>query len=133
LHTTPDRTTTLNPISLLSLPVILAIRYLAFIVLGLYSGVWRFAGAREAAAITTAVVVSEPIAVGIIWFSFRPFGDFPASIYIVDALLCVALIGASRFGERALFHAMGTLRDRDVRRRTLIIGAGRRGRRRLRE
>jgi UDP-GlcNAc:undecaprenyl-phosphate/decaprenyl-phosphate GlcNAc-1-phosphate transferase len=133
LFTTADGTTNQKHIFLVSLPVILAARYLAFIGLGLYSGVWRFAGAREAAAITTAVVVSEPIAVGIIWFSFGPFGDFPASIYIVDALLCVALIGASRFGERALFHAMGTLRDRDVRRRTLIIGAGRSGRSLLRE
>ena len=133
LFTTADGTTNQKHIFLVSLPVILAIRCLGFIVLGLYSGVWRFAGAREAAAITTAVVVSEPIAVGIIWFSFRPFGDFPASIYIVDALLCIALIGASRFGERALFHAMGTLRDRDVRRRTLIIGAGRSGRSLLRE
>jgi len=133
LFTTADGTTNQKHIFLVSLPVILAVRYLAFIVLGLYNGVWRFAGAREAAAITTAVVVSEPIAVGIIWLSFGPFGDFPASIYIVDALLCVALIGASRFGERALFHAMGTLRDRDERRRTLIIGAGRSGRSLLRE
>jgi UDP-GlcNAc:undecaprenyl-phosphate GlcNAc-1-phosphate transferase len=133
LFTTADGTTNQKHIFLVSLPVILAIRYLAFIVLGLYSGVWRFAGAREAAAITTAVVVSEPIAVGIIWFSFGPFGDFPAGIYIIDALLCVALIGASRFGERALFHAMGTLRGRDERRRTLIIGAGRSGRSLLRE
>jgi FlaA1/EpsC-like NDP-sugar epimerase len=133
LFTTADGTTNQKHIFLVSLPVILAVRYLAFIALGLYNGVWRFAGAREAAAITTAVVVSEPIAVGIIWLSFGPFGDFPASIYIVDALLCVALIGASRFGERALFHAMGTLRDRDERRRTLIIGAGRSGRTLLRE
>jgi UDP-GlcNAc:undecaprenyl-phosphate/decaprenyl-phosphate GlcNAc-1-phosphate transferase len=133
LFTTADGTTNQKHIFLVSLPVVLAVRYLAFIVLGLYSGVWRFAGAREAAAITTAVVVSEPIAVGIIWFSFGPFGDFPASIYVVDALLCVALIGTSRFGERALFHAVGTLRGRDERRRTLIIGAGRSGRSLLRE
>jgi UDP-GlcNAc:undecaprenyl-phosphate/decaprenyl-phosphate GlcNAc-1-phosphate transferase len=133
LFTTADGTTNQKHIFLVSLPVILALRYLAFIGFGLYSGVWRFAGAREAAAIIFAVVVSEPIAVGIIWFSFGPFGDFPTSVYIVDALLCVALIGASRFGERALFHAMGTLRGRDERRRTLIIGAGRSGRSLLRE
>jgi UDP-GlcNAc:undecaprenyl-phosphate GlcNAc-1-phosphate transferase len=133
LFTTADGTANQKHIFLASLPVILAVRYVALIVFGLYSGVWRFAGAREGAAIATAVVVSEPIAVGIVWLSFGPFGDFPASIYIVDALLCVALIGASRFGERALFHAIGTLRDRDERRRTLIIGAGRSGRSLLRE
>jgi UDP-GlcNAc:undecaprenyl-phosphate GlcNAc-1-phosphate transferase len=133
LFTTGDGTTNQKHIFLVSLPVILAVRYLAFIAFGLYNGVWRFAGAREAAAITAAVIVSEPIAVGIIWLSFGPFGDFPASIYVVDALFCIALIGTSRFGERALFHALGTVRDRDLRRRTLIVGAGRSGRSLLRE
>src|SRR5581483_4173289 len=133
LFTTGDGTTNQKHIFLVSLPVILAIRFLAFIGFGLYSGVWRFAGAREAGAITAAVAISEPIAVGIIWVSFGPFGDFPASIYVVDALFCVAAIGASRFGERALFHAMRSLKDRDARRRTLIVGAGRSGRSLLRE
>jgi UDP-GlcNAc:undecaprenyl-phosphate GlcNAc-1-phosphate transferase len=133
LFTTGDGTTNQKHIFLVSLPVILAIRFLAFIGFGLYSGVWRFAGAREAGAITAAVAISEPIAVGIIWISFGPFGDFPASIYVVDALFCVAAIGASRFGERALFHAMASLKDRDARRRTLIVGAGRSGRSLLRE
>jgi FlaA1/EpsC-like NDP-sugar epimerase len=133
LFTTGDGTTNQKHIFLVSLPVILAVRYLAFIAFGLYSGVWRFAGAREAAAITGAVVISEPIAVAIIWLSFGPFGDFPASIYVVDAVFCVALIGASRFGERALYHALGSLKDRDARRRTLIVGAGRSGRSLLRE
>jgi FlaA1/EpsC-like NDP-sugar epimerase len=133
LFTTADGTTNQKHIFLVSLPVILAVRYLAFIVFGLYSGVWRFAGARDAVTIAAAVIVSEPIAVGIIYFSFGPFGDFPASIYIVDAMLCTALIGVSRFGERFLFRAMGTIRDRERRRRTLIVGAGRSGRGLLRE
>ena len=133
LFTTGDGTANQKHFFLVSLPVILAVRYLAFIVFGLYSGVWRFAGAREAAAVTSAVAISEPIAVGIIWISFGPFLDFPASIYVVDALFCIALTGASRFGERALFHAMGSLKDRDSRRRTLIVGAGRSGRSLLRE
>jgi UDP-GlcNAc:undecaprenyl-phosphate GlcNAc-1-phosphate transferase len=133
LFTTGDGTTNQKHIFLVSLPVILAFRYLALIGFGLYGSVWRFAGAREAAAITAAVVVSEPIAVGIIWLSFGPFADFPAGIYVVDALLCIALVGASRFGERGLYHAMRSLRDREERRRTLIVGAGRSGRSLLRE
>ncbi len=133
LFTTGDGTTNQKHIFLVSLPVILACRYIAFIAFGLYSGVWRFAGAREAAAITAAVVISGPIAVGIIWLSFGPLGDFPASIYVVDGLFCIGLIGASRFGERALFHALGAVKDREARRRTLIVGAGRSGRSLLRE
>ncbi|HZR91669.1 MAG TPA: hypothetical protein VFA44_04585 [Gaiellaceae bacterium] len=118
---------------LVSLPVILAARYAAFILFGLYSGVWRFAGAREAGAVAAAVVVSEPVAVGVVWLTERPFGDFPASVYVVDALVAIVTIGVSRFGERALFHALGELRARGERRRTLIVGAGRSGRSLLRE
>jgi UDP-GlcNAc:undecaprenyl-phosphate/decaprenyl-phosphate GlcNAc-1-phosphate transferase len=133
LFTTASGTSSQRHIFLVSLPVIVAMRYLAFLAFGLYSGVWRFAGAREAGAIVAAVLVSEPIAVAIIWLTSRPFGDFPASIYIVDALLAIALTGASRFGERALFHALGQVNSRGSRRRTLIIGAGRSGRSLLRE
>jgi FlaA1/EpsC-like NDP-sugar epimerase len=120
-------------IFLVSLPVIVAARYAAFIPAGLYAGVWRFAGAREAVAIAASVLVSEPVAVGIIVFTFGPLGDFPAGVYVVDALIAAGLVGASRFGERALYRALSTLRDRTARRRSLIIGAGRSGRSLLRE
>ncbi len=120
-------------IFVVSLPVILACRYLTFIPAGLYSGVWRFAGAHEGLAIVLAVIVSELLAVGIVWFSSGPFGDFPARIYAVDALICVVLVGGSRFAERALFRAHATFVDRQGRRRTLLVGAGRSGRSTLRE
>jgi FlaA1/EpsC-like NDP-sugar epimerase len=53
-------------------------------------------------------------------------------VFVLDAFLCMALVGASRFGERALFRARRTLADR-AGRRTLIVGAGRSGRSLLRE
>ena len=93
-------------IFLVSLPVILAARYLCFIPAGLYSGVWRFAGAREAprdhrrrrrlgAARRRDRLVLEP----------ARSATSPQRIYVVDALFGIVLIGASRFGERALFRA----------------------------
>jgi UDP-GlcNAc:undecaprenyl-phosphate GlcNAc-1-phosphate transferase len=113
------------------LPAVLVARYLAFIPLGLYQGVWRFAGSREAAAIVIGVALSELVAFGIV-VGTTPLGDFPARVFVVDALLGTVVIGASRFGERALFRARTTLKDRDGR-RTLIVGAGRSGRSLLRE
>jgi FlaA1/EpsC-like NDP-sugar epimerase len=59
-------------------------------------------------------------------------GDFPATVFLLDAFVCAALIGASRFGERALFRARTTLADR-AGRRTLVVGAGRSGRSLVRE
>src|SRR5262249_42882775 len=118
---------------LLSLPVILAARYALFIPLRLYAGVWRFAGARDAASVIAGVTLSEVVAVMIVWGTNGPFGDFPLSTYVVDALIATMFIGASRFGERALFRALSTLKERHARRRTLIVGAGRGGRSLLRE
>ena len=114
-----------------ALPAVLVTRYIAFILLGLYQGIWRFAGSREAASIVVGVAVSELAAVGIV-VATTPLGGFPVSVFVLDALLCMPVIGASRFGERALFRARSTLRERDAR-RTLIVGAGRSGRSLLRE
>jgi UDP-GlcNAc:undecaprenyl-phosphate GlcNAc-1-phosphate transferase len=114
-----------------ALPAVLVTRYLAFIPLGLYQGVWRFAGSREAAAIVVGVAVSELIAFGIV-VGTTPLGDFPARVFVVDALFCMVVIGASRFAERALFRARATLKKREGR-RTLIVGAGRSGRSLVRE
>lgn len=115
-----------------ALPLILVARYLTFIPLGLYQGIWRFAGARDAAAVVLGVVVSEAVAFGLVlWVTV--LGDFPARIFVIDALICTLLIGASRFGERALHRVLSTLKDRGGRRRTLIVGAGRSGRSLARE
>jgi UDP-GlcNAc:undecaprenyl-phosphate/decaprenyl-phosphate GlcNAc-1-phosphate transferase len=113
-----------------TLPVLLAARYLAFIPFGLYRGVWRYAGARDAAAVVAAVVASEFVAFGVL-AAMRDFGDFPRSVFVIDALICIVLVGASRFWERAFARGLSTFRT--TRRRTLIVGAGRGGRSLLRE
>jgi UDP-GlcNAc:undecaprenyl-phosphate/decaprenyl-phosphate GlcNAc-1-phosphate transferase len=113
-----------------ALPVLLVARYIAFIPFGLYRGVWRYAGARDAASVVGAVVVSEFVAFGVL-AATRDFGDFPRSIFVVDALICIVLVGASRFWERAAARGISTFtRDRH---RTVIVGAGRGGRSLLRE
>jgi UDP-GlcNAc:undecaprenyl-phosphate/decaprenyl-phosphate GlcNAc-1-phosphate transferase len=119
-------------IFLWSLAVVLAVRYAAFIPFGLYRGVWRYAGARDAAAIVGAVVVSEVVAY-LILDATQVWGAFPRSIFIIDALVCTLLVGASRFWERAFVRAVATLTGRSGRHRTLIVGAGRGGRSLLRE
>jgi UDP-GlcNAc:undecaprenyl-phosphate GlcNAc-1-phosphate transferase len=119
-------------IFLVSLAVLLAVRYLAFIPFGLYRGVWRYAGARDAASILAAVVVSEVVAY-LILDATQVWGPFPRSVFIIDALVCTLLVGASRFWERGFVRAVSSLMSRGDRQRTLIVGAGRGGRSLLRE
>ncbi len=118
-------------VAAVALPLILVARYVAYLLLGLYQGIWRFAGSREAASIVVGTVVSEAVAFGIVALT-TPFGGFPASVFVVDALICMVVIGASRFGERAWFRARATLTEREAR-RTLVVGAGRSGRSLVRE
>jgi UDP-GlcNAc:undecaprenyl-phosphate GlcNAc-1-phosphate transferase len=115
-----------------SIAVVVAARYLAFIPFGLYRGVWRYAGARDAASIVAAVVVSEVVAY-LVLDATQTWGPFPRSVFIIDALICTVLIGASRFWERAFVRGVSSLTGRAERHRTLIVGAGRGGRSLLRE
>jgi UDP-GlcNAc:undecaprenyl-phosphate GlcNAc-1-phosphate transferase len=116
----------------LSLPAILVARYVMFVLFGLYRGVWRYAGARDALSIFTAVVLSEGAAFLFIWATV-PWNYFPRGTYLIDVLLCSLLIGIARFWERGLAHAIRALVERGARERTLIVGAGRSGRSLLRE
>jgi UDP-GlcNAc:undecaprenyl-phosphate GlcNAc-1-phosphate transferase len=117
---------------IVTLPILLAARFLTFIPFGLYRSVWRYAGARDAALVLAAVVGSEALAYAVIDLT-RDFGDFPMSIFVIDALLCSLLVGAARFGERAFVGLVAGIAGRSHQRRVLIVGAGRSGRSLLRE
>jgi UDP-GlcNAc:undecaprenyl-phosphate GlcNAc-1-phosphate transferase len=118
-------------IATVTLPIVIAARYLCFVPFGLYRSIWRWASGREIAAIASAVALSEVLALGYIAVT-QNMGDFSRSFFIVDALLCTAAIGASRLAERTLVTGMQSYRSRTGR-RTLIVGAGRTGRSLMRE
>jgi FlaA1/EpsC-like NDP-sugar epimerase len=128
-----DATLTQRSTFVAALPVVLIARYIVFIPFGLYKGVWRYAGAHDAARIVGAVAISETIAYFFLAATRSTWFDFPRSIFIVDALVCTLLVGASRFWERGAMRGLASLRDRSQRQRTLIVGAGRAGRSLLRE
>ena len=113
-----------------TLPVLLAARYVFFVVLGLYRRVWRHATARDVVPIAVACAVSALLAFAIVALR-RPLGPFPAAeILTVDAILCTVLVGGSRLVLRLLPEARAL---RGPRRRVLVVGAGRAGRSLARE
>ena len=116
----------------LSLPALLVARYVFFIAFGLYRGVWRYAGARDAMAVLAACVLSEIVAFLFTWATV-PWNGFPRSVYLLDVLICSFLIGLSRFWERGLARGIASLVGHGEQRRVLIVGAGRSGRSLLRE
>ena len=111
----------------LTLPALLVARYIFFVLFGLYRGVWRYSGARDAAMIFLAVVGSEAATFLFIWATV-PWRGFPRGIFAIDVFVCSFFIAVARFWERALTYALRSLIDRRTQRRTLIVGAGRSGR-----
>ena len=108
-----------------ALPILLAARYVFFVALGVYRRVWRFATARDVVPIAVGCFGSA-IAASLILVALRPIGSFPAvEIFVVDAILCTLLVGASRLALRLLPETVG---GRGERKRVLVVGAGRAGR-----
>ena len=122
-------TFTQKAIFLSTLPVLLSVRYVLFVLFGIYRRVWRFASAHDLLAIVGAVGLSTPITIAIVR-AVRPLDEFPLEIFLVDALLCAVLVSGSRLAFRVLAETGGRGGDRT---RVLIVGAGRSGRALARE
>jgi UDP-GlcNAc:undecaprenyl-phosphate GlcNAc-1-phosphate transferase len=114
-----------------ALPVVLGMRYVVFVAFRIYRRVWRYATARDALAIAVAIGISEILALGVI-VATRPLGGFPARVFLVDAVVCTALVTSSRLVLR-LLPELGAARRRGARRRVVVVGAGRAGRSLVRE
>jgi UDP-GlcNAc:undecaprenyl-phosphate GlcNAc-1-phosphate transferase len=113
-----------------ALPILLAARYVFFVGLGVYRRVWRYATARDVVPIVIGCFGSA-LAAYVILVALRPIGSFPAvQIFVIDAVLCTVLVGASRLAIRLLPETIG---HRGDRRRVLVVGAGRAGRSLARE
>ncbi|MDP9285918.1 MAG: hypothetical protein M3P41_13345 [Actinomycetota bacterium] len=117
---------------LLTLPVLLLCRYVALLLLGMYAGVWRYAGSRDVLRAFVAIGSSSVAALGIVVLTQGALGDFSRSVFVIDFLVCSLAIVAARFAERAILRGLEIARHR-TNRRVLIVGAGRTGRSLLRE
>ena len=106
-----------------SLPILIAVRFVALMYFGLYRGLWRYAGVRDVARVGVAVMLSEVGAIAIITFAYR-FDGYSRSLFVIDAILCFLFIAGSRLAERGLGEWLHNLRDRRGVPRALIIGAG---------
>jgi UDP-GlcNAc:undecaprenyl-phosphate/decaprenyl-phosphate GlcNAc-1-phosphate transferase len=117
---------------LIALPMLLFCRYVVFVPLGLYAGVGRYAGSRDALRAAMAVCIGSVLAVGLLVLTQQPAGDFSRDVFVIDAFICTAAIIGARFAERAIGRAFELAHHREAR-KVLIVGAGKSGRSLLRE
>ena len=113
-----------------TLPIAMSIRLLSFWYFSLYRGTWRFASIDDLLNIVKSVSVSS-IFIVLCLYMINRFPDYPRSIFFIDWLVLIVLLGGSRFSIR-LFNEIKNLQDRGGK-RVIIVGAGEAGESILRE
>jgi FlaA1/EpsC-like NDP-sugar epimerase len=113
-----------------TLPLLLLARMAVFAWFHLYEGLWRYVSMRDILAILKAVTLSSLIFMAGV---LAVFGHgFPRSVFVLDWVLCLALVGGVRLAVRALRESSGRY-GRGQGKRAFIIGAGDAGEMLLRE
>lgn len=104
-----------------TLPWLVVIRALTFLVFRLYEGLWKYTGIYDLQALIGGIAVSSLLFLLAIKSPFGPDG-FPRSVIIIDALLLTMLLGGIRMIRRVLSELGGG--GSVSASRVLIYGAG---------
>lgn len=108
---------------LYAMPFVVAMQGVVFRMFGLYQGIWRFASLPDLQRLVRAigaVAVLGPVAVWLL----HGKGVVPRSVYVLDPILLLLLMGGGRFAYRAWreHREFGSLRAKG--KPVLILGAG---------
>lgn len=108
-----------------SLILIFGIKLPIFYLMGLYNGMWRYTGLRDLQNIIKAVLVSSATLVSVMLFANR-FRGFSRAVFIMDAIICLLFLCASRISIRWLLQNTSFRKQARPKRkkRLLLIGAG---------
>lgn len=107
-----------------TLPVVIAVQILLFLAGGVYRGIWRYVGVDDLVMIAKSVFIGAMVS-GVIVMALYGFHGPSRAVFILDALLLLLFVGASRLSFRllaALF--VGKRMASPDSRPVLIYGAG---------
>jgi UDP-GlcNAc:undecaprenyl-phosphate/decaprenyl-phosphate GlcNAc-1-phosphate transferase len=113
-----------------TLPVVVFVRLAAFLLMGVYRGIWRYTGLDDLLVFVKAVAAGSATSVLVILFRFR-FHGFSRTVFILDGVMMLMLLAGSRMAFR-FFRQVLPANGR-AGRRVLIFGAGDGGELLLRE
>ncbi|MFQ5850691.1 MAG: polysaccharide biosynthesis protein [Candidatus Binatia bacterium] len=115
---------------LVTLPLLLVVRTVVFAWFHLYQGVWRYVSMQDILAMLKAVTLSSLLFLAAVLLIFGH--GFPRSIFLLDWVFCLALVGGVRLALRAVRES----RQRYLQvpgRRALVVGGGDAGEMLIRE
>ena len=114
-----------------TLPVLVVVRLAAFLVFGVYRGIWRYTSMDDLMTFAKAVAAGSIVSMTIVLFKFR-FQGFSRAVFAIDALVMLLLLAGSRIAFRFFRQVIPAVSTENGR-RVLIYGAGDAGELLLRE
>jgi UDP-GlcNAc:undecaprenyl-phosphate/decaprenyl-phosphate GlcNAc-1-phosphate transferase len=105
-----------------SLPILIVLKLAAFLVVGVYRGLWRYSSIRDFVTFTKGVVLGSIISILGILLLYR-FQNFSRAVFIVDGMILLLAIVGSRMAFR-IFRQMIPAPISADGRKVLIYGAG---------
>jgi UDP-GlcNAc:undecaprenyl-phosphate GlcNAc-1-phosphate transferase len=114
-----------------TLPVLVFVKMCAFLVMGVYRGIWRYTSIDDLIVFGKAVLLSSVASLLAVLFAFR-FEGFSRTVFALDGILMFLFLAGSRMAFR-LFRQILPSGNGRTGRRVLIYGAGDGGELLLRE
>ncbi|HEX8410539.1 MAG TPA: glycosyl transferase [Thermoanaerobaculia bacterium] len=119
----PARSTSTDwQLFLKTLPAIVFAKLATFLAVGVYRGLWRYAGVSDVVNFAKAVTLSSMASMLLLVFAFR-FEGFSRTVFVLDGMLLFAFMAGSRFVFRFLRKVLPAPHARTAK-RALIYGAG---------
>ncbi|MGH9900933.1 MAG: hypothetical protein ACRD68_03735, partial [Pyrinomonadaceae bacterium] len=114
-----------------TVPVLVFVKMAAFLVAGVYRGIWRYVSLDNLVVYAKAVAVGSVASMLVVLFAFR-FQGYSRAVFVLDAMILLMLLTGSRIAFR-LFRKVLPSGAAGGGRRVLIYGAGDAGELLLRE
>ena len=114
-----------------TLPLLILVKLAAFLVVGVYRGLWRYTSVGDLITFTKGVVLGSALSVLAILLLYR-FQYFSRAVFVVDGIILLLAVFGSRMAFRLIRQALPLPVSADGR-RVLIYGAGDGGEMVLRE
>ncbi len=104
------------------------IRLVTYLAFGVYQCMWRYVSTHDAIRLMAAALASLPLNISLSYL-FSDFGFMPRSFFLIDMVVCTALVMSVRLLRRRLFEMQTQNHARAVSLgKVVIYGAGQNGR-----
>jgi UDP-GlcNAc:undecaprenyl-phosphate GlcNAc-1-phosphate transferase len=111
-----------------TLPLLIAIQIFCFLAGGVYRGIWRYAGVDDLVSIAKSVFAGSAVSGVAVLFVIYNFQGPSRAVFILNGVLLLLFVGASRISFRLLAALIvGRRQASPGARPVLIYGAGDRG------